>query len=184
MAKLIFATGNKGKLEEAKSILGLEIEGTSLEIDEIQSLDPVEVAVKKARAYYQKLKKPLFIEDQSFFFKSLGGLPGVYIDSFLKNLENDGLTGLLKGRKDRGAMAQVTIVYVNKKAKEHIFIGKVEGRIARRPKGDNGFGWDPIFIPNGSAKTFGQMELTEKNKYSMRKKALMKLKKWLQVNPQ
>lgn len=182
MSKLIFATGNKGKLEEAKNILGTEVEGTSLEIDEIQSLDPVEVAIKKARAYYAKLKKPIFVEDQSFFFKSLGGLPGVYIDSFLKSLGNEGLTVLLKGRKDRSAMAQVTVVYMDKKGKEHLFIGQVKGKIATKPKGNKGFGWDPIFIPNGSTKTFGQMELKEKNKYSMRKKALMKLKNWLQKN--
>jgi len=179
MAKLIFATGNKGKLLEAKEILGIAVEGTSLEIDEIQSIDPIEVAVKKAKAYYQKLKKPIFVEDNAFFFEGLNNLPSTYIDSFSKVLGNNGLVDLLRGRKDRKATAQATIVYVDKKGKEHVFIGKVKGKIASKAKGDKGFGWDPIFIPKGSTKTFGQMELKEKNKYSMRKKALVKLKKWL-----
>lgn len=179
MNKLIFATGNKGKLEEAKIILGIDVVGTNLEIDEIQSLDSVEVAVKKAKEYYKKLKKPIFVEDFSFNFKSLNGLPGVYIDSFLKALGNDGIISLLKNKKDRTAVAQATVVYIDKKGKEHIFIGKVNGKIALKQKGKNGFGWDPIFIPDGSKKTFAEMELKEKNKYSMRKKALMKFKNWL-----
>lgn len=179
MAKLIFATGNKGKLEEARVILGMDVEGTSLEIDEVQSLDPVEVAVKKAKAYFSQLKKPLFVEDGSVFIKTLGNLPGPYIDSFFRALGNQGIAALLKNKKDRSAVAVVNVVYVNKSGKEYIFEGKVKGKIADNPKGDKGFGWDPIFIPTGSTKTFGQMELAEKNKYSMRKKALLKLKKFL-----
>ncbi|MEK7497685.1 MAG: RdgB/HAM1 family non-canonical purine NTP pyrophosphatase [Patescibacteria group bacterium] len=179
MANLVFATGNKGKLLEAKEILGIDVKGTNLEIDEIQSLDPVEVAVKKAKAYYAKLKKPLFVEDFSFFFKSLSNLPGTYIDGFLKSLGNEGLILLLKNRKDKTAIGQATVVYMDRKGKEHVFIGRVKGKITDKPKGDKGFGWDPIFIPDGSVKTFGQMEMKEKNKYSMRKKALLKLKKWL-----
>lgn len=179
MARLIFATGNKGKLTEARVILGQEVKGTALEIDEVQSLDPVEVAVKKARAYFIVLKKPLFVEDGSVFIKALGNLPGPYIDSFSRALGNQGIADLLKNKKDKSAVAVVNVVYVNKSGKEHIFEGKVTGKIADKPRGDKGFGWDPIFIPTGSTKTFGQMELTEKNKYSMRKKALLKFKKWL-----
>ena len=180
MGKIVFATGNKDKLAEAKEILGIEIEGTSLEIDEIQSLDAIEVTVKKARAYFDKLKNPLFVEDVSFFIKSFNGFPGPFIDGFLKNLGNDGLTTLLKNYKDKTSVAQATIVYIDKNGKEHIFIGRVKGKIADKPKGDNGFGWDPIFIPNGSIKTFAQMDLRQKNKYSMRKKALAKLGKWIE----
>lgn len=178
MQKLIFATGNKGKLAETKSILGFAVEGVSLDIDEVQSLDPVEVAVKKAKAYFFKLKKPVFVEDVSLIFKALGSLPGPYIDSFSKELGNEGMIELLNG-KTREGTAQTTIVFVDKKGKEHIFKGLIKGRISRKPKGDNGFGWDPIFIPKGSTKTFAEMELKEKNKYSMRKKALQKFKKWL-----
>ncbi len=178
MKKVYFATHNEGKLKEAQNILGIEVEGTGLEVDEIQSMDPVEVAVKKARAYYEKLKKPIFVEDISFSIKALNGLPGPYIDAFLKTLGNEGIIEVMKGREDRRVEVQATVVYVPKKGQEEIFIGKAEGIISDKPRG-TGFGWDPIFIPDGETRTFGEMSLDEKNKYSMRAKALKKLKEWL-----
>ena len=84
MKKLYFATTNEGKLKEAKSILKVEVVGTPLEIDEVQSMDPIEVATKKARLYFEKLRKPIFVEDVSVFIKALNGLPGPYIDAFMK----------------------------------------------------------------------------------------------------
>ena len=178
MIKLYFATGNEGKLKEAQKILGVEIIGSGLEIDEVQSLDPLEVAVKKARAYYDKLKKPIFVEDVSVSIKALNGLPGPYIDAFVKTLGNEGIIDVMKGKEDRRANAQATVVYIPKKGQEEIFVGKVVGSISDKPRG-TGFGWDPIFIPEGETRTFGEMTLEEKNKYSMRAQALKKLKKWL-----
>lgn len=175
---IIFATGNKDKLREAEDILGIKVKGTELEVDEIQSLDPVKVAIAKARACYQKLKKPIFIEDTSLSFEGFKGLPGTYINDFYKALGNEGLTELLNG-KSRKAIAQVTLVYIESKNLEHIFVGQVKGYIAEKPRGDKGWGWDPVFIPEGSSKTFGEMEEKEKNKYSMRAKALKLFKKWL-----
>lgn len=181
MNSLIFATGNKNKLAEAESILDIKIKGTSLEIPEVQSLDPVEVAIEKAKAYYEKIKKPLFVEDVSFVFNALNKLPGPYIDGFTKSLGNSGILELLKG-KDRKAVAQTTIAYIKSKNKIYTFEGKMYGEISKSEKGENGFGWDPIFIPNGSIKTLAQMELEEKNKYSMRAKALKKFKNWFVNN--
>lgn len=179
MEKIYFATTNEGKLKEARSILGISVEGTPLEIDEVQSLDPIEVATKKAEAYYDALKKPIFVEDNSLSIKALNELPGPYIDAFMKSLGNEGIVNLLKNVKDREVVAQATVVYVDEGGKKHVFIGKVKGLVANKPRG-NGFGWDPIFIPDGGKKTFGEMSLEEKNKYSMRAKALKKLKKRLQ----
>ncbi|OGM20875.1 non-canonical purine NTP pyrophosphatase, RdgB/HAM1 family [Candidatus Woesebacteria bacterium RIFCSPHIGHO2_01_FULL_38_9] len=178
MKKIFFATTNEGKLNEVRSILGLDVIGTPLEIDEIQSLDPVKVATKKAQAYFERLKKPIFVEDVSLSIESLDGLPGTYIDAFMKTLGNDGIADMMKDKKDRRATAQATVVYVSKKGKEEIFIGKVEGTISDRPRG-KGFGWDPIFIPKGETRTFGEMTQDEKNRYSMRAKALNKFKSWL-----
>lgn len=180
MKKLYFATTNEGKLKEARDILDLEIDSTSLEVDEIQSLDPIEVAVKKAHSYFEKLRKPVFIEDVSLGFNTFGRLPGPYINDFFKELGNDGLIELMENQKDRSAIAQTTIVYVDKMGKMHVFEGVLNGRISEKAKGENGFGWDPIFIPEKADKTFGEMELKEKNKYSMRAKALKSFKNWLQ----
>lgn len=180
--KIYFATTNKGKLEEAREILGVEVIGTPLDIDEIQSLNPIEVATKKAQAYFDVLKKPLFVEDVSLAFEALGKLPGTYINDFWQVLGNGGLMALLDGKVKRSAVAQTTIVYIDAEAKEHVFIGVINGEISKSPRGSNGFGWDPIFIPSGSKKTYAEMSNEEKNKHSMREKALKKMGKWLNEN--
>jgi non-canonical purine NTP pyrophosphatase (RdgB/HAM1 family) len=179
LGKITFGTTNQGKLDEAREILKLDVSGVSLEIPEIQSLDNKEVAIAKAKAYWEKLKKPLFIEDISLVFNTLNSLPGTYIDSFSKALDNKGLISLLKSKKDKSAKAITTLVYIWAKDKYEVFEGMVEGKISAREKGKNGFGWDPIFVPIGSNKTFAQMSQEEKNKYSMRAKALKKLSKWI-----
>ena len=179
---LIFSTTNEGKLAEAKRILGVEVEGSGLEIPEIQSMDSVEVAVAKAKAYFAELKKPIFVEDNVLAFNALSGLPGTYINDFSKLLGNDGMIDLLRDKTDRSAYAQSTIVYCDEKGETHVFVGKVEGEITLEPKGDKGFGWDPIFIPSGETRTFAEMEGEEKDKYSMRRIALEEFKKWLDTN--
>jgi non-canonical purine NTP pyrophosphatase (RdgB/HAM1 family) len=174
-----FATGNPGKIKEAEGILGIEVLPVGLEIDEIQSLDPAEVASKKAEAYWRKVQKPLFVEDVSLIFRHLGALPGPYIDDFLKNFGNEGLASLIPDKENRQAVAITTLVFVDEKGASHVFQGRIEGTIAKGPKGEGGFGWDPIFIPKGASKTFGEMGLEEKNMYSMRAKAMAKFKRWL-----
>ena len=180
MEKIYFATTNEGKIAEARLILGMDIEPIPLEIDEIQSLDPIKVALKKAKAYFKELEKPLFVEDVSLSFSSLGGLPGPYINDFSKALGNYGLIALLRGTENRTAIAQVTIVYIGENSQETIFEGKIEGEITKEPIGTSGFGWDPIFIPSGANKTFAEMTIEEKNNYSMRVIAFNKFKLYLQ----
>ena len=178
MRKIYFATTNEDKIREAKAILDVDVVGTDIEIDEIQSLDPVVVAIAKARAYHQKLKKPIFVEDGSASFKALNTLPGPYLKDFYEALGNDGLCKLLNGKK-RDAVVRVVIVFIDSKNKEHVFTGEVEGEIVAKPRGKKGWGWDPVFRPKGSRKTFGEMTMNEKNKYSMRAIALQHFKKWL-----
>ncbi|MEK7154790.1 MAG: non-canonical purine NTP pyrophosphatase, partial [Patescibacteria group bacterium] len=171
---------NAGKLKEAAALLGIEVLGAGLEIAEIQSLDPQKVAVQKARDYYQKLHKPILVEDVSLTFTALNGLPGPYINDFSQSLGNLGLIELLKSKSDRTAVAQTTLVFLDEKQQEHIFTGVIKGLITDSPVGDNGFGWDPIFIPDGFTKTFAQMTDTEKNSCSMRALAFQEFKIWLQ----
>jgi XTP/dITP diphosphohydrolase len=179
MTSLIFATTNQDKINEATSILNIDIQPLGLEIPEIQSLEPDQVAIQKAKDYFAQIKKPLFIEDVSLVFHSLKKLPGPYISDFSKSLGNDGLIDLLKEKEDRSATAQTTIVYINSDETITVFKGIVEGSISLTISGDNGFGWDPIFIPKGSDKTFAQMNLEEKNKYSMRRIALEQFANYL-----
>lgn len=117
-------------------------------------------------------------------FKAFKNLPGVYIKDFLENLGNEGLVKLIPKTKSRDAKAIAVLTYFDGRGKPKLFKGEVKGTIANKPKGSKGFGWDPIFIPQGSKKTFGQMDMEEKNKYSMRRKALLKLRKWLEATGQ
>jgi len=181
MVKAItFATTNEGKLREAADILGIKVVGTPLEINEIQSLDAAKVAIQKAHDYFAELTCPLIIEDVAFSFDALKGLPGPYISDFSKALGNDGLIDLLGSKENRRATATTTLVYVDENGTDHIFSGEMEGTIAIESKGTNGFGWDPIFIPKGETRTLAEMELGDKNRYSMRAKTFSKLKSWLQ----
>lgn len=161
--KINFVTGNQGKIIEAKEILKVEIIPVRIEkLDEVQTNDPLECVNKKAISAY--------------FFSSLNGLPGVFIDYFMDAFGNDGLLKLLVNEKDRTAIAQTSLCYFDGK-KSLVVFGKVKGRISKEKKGENGFGWDAIFIPDGSRKTFAEMSREEKNKISMRRLALEQLKK-------
>jgi XTP/dITP diphosphohydrolase len=173
---LLFATTNLNKIREAKEILGVEIEGVKLEIEEIQTLDPEKAVKEKARRAYEQFGKPILVEDASLFFSAWNGLPGVYIDSFLESVGNEGLIKMLRHEKNRGASAVVCLAIYDGKDHE-VYKGEIKGRISLAPKGKSGFGWDPIFIPEGHNKTFAEMGIQEKNKISMRKLALEKLKK-------
>ncbi len=180
--KLIFATTNQNKIKEAETILQIPIESTSLEIDEIQSLDPQKVITQKAIAYYQQIGKPLFVEDNSLTFEALNPLPGTYINDFSKALGNDGLIRLLGNHTNRKAHATVVIGYINNPSNIQIFTGTVSGIISAKPQGEQGFGWDPIFIPHGETRTFAEMTMEKKNRFSMRSIALKNFKEWLVKN--
>ena len=174
--KFLFATTNLNKIREAEEILGVEIEGVKLEIDEIQTLDPEKAVKEKARRAYEQFGKSILVEDASLFFSAWNGLPGVYIDSFLESVGNEGLIKMLRHEKNRRANAVVCLaIYNGKNCK--VYKGEIKGKISLVPKGKSGFGWDPIFIPAGHNKTFAEMGVQEKNRISMRKLALEKLKK-------
>jgi non-canonical purine NTP pyrophosphatase (RdgB/HAM1 family) len=178
MQSLIFATSNDFKLKEARMILDFDIQGTSIDIPEIQSMDSKEVVTQKAKDYFEQVRSPLFVEDTSLSFDALNGLPGVYINDFSKALGNQGLIDLLAGNPNKGAEAKVSIAYIDENDL-YIFDGIMKGHISPTVLGDNGFGWDPIFIPEGENRTFAQMNAEEKNTYSMRRIALEKFKTWL-----
>ncbi len=172
-------TGNKNKLKEFERVLkDYEIIAKDFDIDEIQSLDPVKVASKKAIAAWEANHfNPILVEDTSLQMLGLDGKPGTYINDFGSSLEMRKMIAesWLKD-KDRRAVAQVTLAIYDG-VEVHIREGKVEGTISETLKGTNGFGWDDIFIPKGSSKTFAEMTEKEKDKFSMRKIAIEKLKK-------
>lgn len=175
MKKIVFATTNENKIREASEILRIKIIPRKLIIDEVQTLEPIECVKKKAEAAYNLTKTPILVEDTCLFFNAWGELPGVFIDYFMKSLDNEGLLKLLSNEKDRSAWAQTSLCYFDGK-KAVVTSGEVKGAIAKKKRGNDGFGWDPIFIPQGENKTFAEMTSKEKNSLSMRKIALEALK--------
>jgi non-canonical purine NTP pyrophosphatase (RdgB/HAM1 family) len=180
MQKLTFITGNAGKAKYLADYFHLPVDHVKLDLKEIQSLDLKEVVEDKARRAYEIVKSPVLVEDVSLVFNGLKSLPGPLIKWFLDTLGNEGLCRLLDGYEDRSAFAEVQFALCDENG-VHTFSGSIEGSVAEAPRGEMGFGWDPVFIPKGYDKTWAEMTDDEKHETSMRKIALEKLSEFLKV---
>jgi len=176
--ELVFITGNAGKAKYLKEYLDIPVEFVNVDLPEIQSLSLREVVEDKADRAFKAVGKPVLVEDVSLTFKAMGKLPGPLIKWFLDSLKNDGLCRLLDSYQDRRAVAEVQFAYCDEKGVT-VFESSVNGTISKEPKGEEGFGWDSIFIPEGYDQTWGEMNPSEKHATSMRRLALDKVKKFL-----
>ena len=165
---IYFITGNKHKFTEAQAIIP-ELKRLDLDLLEIQELD----LRKIIEAKLPKNRTLIVVEDVSLEIQDLNGLPGPLIKWFIKSIGPKGIYNLAPNSK---AKAIAMLGY--KSNTISFFEGVVEGTIVA-PRGKNGFGFDPIFQPDGSDKTFGEMTRDEKARFSHRAKAFHKLKKFL-----
>ena len=174
---LYFITGNKNKFEEAKLyLLPIELKQKEIDLIEIQSLDSKEVIEHKLKEATKHFKGEFIVEDVSFTLDSMNGLPGPLIKFFLKSIGKRGLYNLCKSFGNFKAEAKATIGYTN--GKEILFFeGIIKGKVVE-PKAESDFGWDPIFVPERSNKTFSEMTKEEKNLISHRGKAVKKFKEY------
>ena len=185
METLIFSTNNRHKADEIRSVLGndfsittLQESGINIEIPEPH--DTLEAnAGEKASVIYQLTGKDCFSEDTGLEVDALDGEPGVksarYAGENSSSVENiNKLLNRLSASKNRKARFR-TVICLLKAGKEYFFDGICPGTISNEQKGLHGFGYDPVFIPDGSKKTFAEMDMAEKNVYSHRKKAMDKL---------
>ena len=171
--KLTFITGNAGKAKYLADYFHIPVDHVELDLSEIQSLNLEAIVREKATKAYEVIKKPVLVEDVSLSCKGIGGLPGPFVKWFIEAVKPEGICRFLDGH-DRSATA--TVSYALHDGKEiTVFTGSVKGTIAEHPRGANGFGWDPIFIPEDKSKTFAEMSPDEKHATSMRKEALEKL---------
>lgn len=178
--KITLATGNKHKAKEVERILNIPLEIKEIELDEIQEINLEKVALHKLNQAYELVKKPVIVDDVSVEIDAWGGFPGPLVKWLVKagNGNASLVLRMLKGEKNRKAKVKLAVGFHDGK-KAHIFIGEVEGRISEEMKGKSGFGWDPVFIPNGQKKTYAQMSFEEKDRVSHRGKALRKLHDFL-----
>ena len=183
--KLIFATNNQHKVDEIRHIIGshvqlLTLKEAGIDIDIPEPYATIEEnASEKSRTIYELTHTNCFSEDTGLEVAALNGEPGVKSaryagddKSFDKNIEK--LLSNLAGKTDATARFK-TIISLIIDGKEHLFEGICDGEIIFEKRGTGGFGYDPVFVPRGSDKTFGEMSLEEKTKFSHRKKATEKL---------
>ena len=178
--QLTFITGNAGKAKYLSDYFHMPMEHLKLDLREIQSVDLKEVVEDKAKRAYKIIKSPVLVEDVALTFKALKALPGPLIKWFLETLGNEGLCRLLDGFDDRNALAEVEFAICDESG-VHTFGGSMEGSISKIPRGEMGFGWDPVFIPKGHEKTWAEMTDDEKHATSMRKIALEKMSEFLSI---
>lgn len=171
----LFATTNADKLRDAREILQLDIQGVALDLPEPQALDVAEVAAAKALAAREALGNPdlsVLVEDSGIVFGAWNGLPGALTKWFLGSVGNEGLLRMLMGEADRSARAVCAVAAaLPEGGAPKVFVGEVEGRVADAPRGDGGFGWDGIFVPEGGTRTYAEMGAA-KNADSHRARAL------------
>jgi len=175
---LLFATGNPHKVEQVAASLDRPVIQTTIDLPEIQAVDVRDVIEEKTRAAFGMVKQPVLVEDTSLAFHAWNGLPGALIKWFLDGVGNEGLCKMLSTYEDRRATAETCIGCFDGRA-FIVFTGSVEGQITMHPRGERGFGWDPIFQPSGSEKTFAEMSAEEAAPFNMRKLAALQLKTYL-----
>lgn len=171
MKHVFLVTGNPNKLAEWQRLLpaDISIDSVDIDLDEIQSGDSEEIVADKARRAYAAVGKPVVVEDVTAGLDKLNGLPGPFIKFFIKALGDDVLYQLA-GREGEKATVSCSVAYFDGKTLITVR-GDVRGTIVSG-KGDNGFGFDKTFIPDGETKTYAQLSEDEKNKVSHRARAV------------
>jgi XTP/dITP diphosphohydrolase len=173
-----FVTGNRYKFEEIARLLRREVTMASIPYPEIQTDTLEEVATFGLTHLAGSIDGSFFVEDSGLFIDALLGFPGVYSAYVSKTIGNEGILHLLADVHDRRAHFKSVIGYFD--GEFHVFCGVCKGSIAETLRGTGGFGYDPIFIPNGDDRTFAEMATDEKNRYSHRGRAAQKFIEYLE----
>ena len=173
--KLVFVTGNKGKAHEAQtalSPLGIDVEPRDLKPVEIQGDTLEEIARAKCAVLAGKVDGPFLVDDGGLFVHVLKDFPGQYSAFVLKTLGVPGVLKLMEGVEDRRAHF-AAVVALHDGTGIHAFAGRCDGRLLAEPRSaGHGFGFDPIFVPEGETKTFAELPAETKNRLSHRGRAL------------
>ena len=180
MLSINFVTSNKNKVKEFRQILEPEIKVNHIEMayPEMRSDNPEEIARHSAEMLANKLKKIVVVEDSGLFIKVLNDFPGTCSAYIHKRIGLQGMIKLMEGIKDRECTYKSAVAYCEYGKKPISFLGEEKGKVAENIKGNYGFGHDPIFIPENSNKTYGEIKNCEEVK-KFRRMAVLKLKNYL-----
>lgn len=179
MKEIVFITGNQHKADYLSRWLGMPVAHQKVDLDELQSLDLSEIIDHKARQAYELVKKPVLVEDVGLAFTAMGKLPGPLVKWFLQEVGNTGLCSIASTLPHRKAIASIMYGYCDGQ-QVRTFFYEQPGSIAEHPRGEHGIGWNPIFIPEGQDRTYGEMTVDELRPVSFRAKAIDELRVFLQ----
>src|SRR4051812_44743029 len=157
-----------------------------LDLPELQALDVAQVAVAKAAAARATLgdpDSPVLVEDSGLVIDAWNGLPGALTKWFLRSVGSEGLLKMLSGEENRLARAVCAVAIAAADGSVRVFVGEVEGNIATEPRGSGGFGWDPIFVPEGHTETYAELG-PRKHAVSHRARALNAARQALRPGPE
>ncbi|ABL87793.1 dITPase [Pyrobaculum islandicum DSM 4184] len=179
--KIRVVTGNPHKLLEISKILapfGISVERLDVKKIEIQDDDVINIAKNAAEILCPIYGDFIVVEDTGLYIGALGGFPGPYAEYVYRTIGLKGLLKLMEGIVDRRAVFKCAAA-ICVEGTVHIFIGETQGYITREPRGNRGFGYDPVFVPEGETLTYAEMDEETKNKVSHRAKAFTALGNWL-----
>lgn len=182
--RFVVVTTNMSKAEEFQRIFEryeLKFRIEPFLTMEIQSMDLREIARHRVLHAYEVLREPVMVEDAGLFIEALGGFPGPFSSYVFKTIGIRGILRLMEGVRDRRAQFRSAIAFYSPLTEPvKIFTGEVSGWIAGEPRGTKGFGFDPIFVPaEGDGRTFGEMDVEEKNMFSHRARAAVRFAEWI-----
>lgn len=178
MKQITFITGNQNKADYLAKFLGFPVEHQKLDLDELQSLDLKEIVEHKVKQAYELIKKPVIVEDVSLEFLALGRLPGTFIRFFVDEVPFETICSMLDGMS-RKAIARCVFGYYDGQDLE-LFESSMDGEIAEIPAGENGWGWDRLFIPEGYSVTRASLNEEDDRKTYLQIKPFAKLKAFLE----
>ena len=173
-------TSNLGKVKEFRAILGSDVRINHIkkEYKELRSDSSEEIARESAKRLAKEMQIPVVVEDSGLFIEALNDFPGTCSSYIHKRIGLKGILKLMENIEDRTCYYKSAVSYCEPGKEAVSFLGEEKGTIAEEIRGNNGFGHDPIFIPEGSEKTYGEMQNCEKLK-RFRKRAVEKLKNYL-----
>jgi len=178
LSELSFATSNENKFQEAERILsnlGIKLNFFKTTLEEMQSNNLSDIAEQKAINAYKLVQKSVIIEDDGLFIDSLNGFPGPYSSYIYDTIGNNGIMNLLADSKIRDAKFVSIIAYCDNDCVVKLFESSIPGKISSIIE-KGGWGYDPIFIPDGESKTYANV--SDKDKFSHRSAALTKFSNW------
>ncbi len=166
----VLVTGNPGKRREAERLLGGRIETVDLDLPEIQSDDLHQVLLAKGEEAWRRVGRPLVVEETGLELDALGGFPGPLVKWMLGRIGADGIARTALALGDPGVVARCALLFRDERGSVTAE-GTTRGDLVLPPRGDGGFGWDPVFVPEGETRSYAELDGETKDRLGHRGRA-------------